>query len=82
MSTTNNTLAGILGGAGYRSEGQPLWRDRGRGWGTGGFRRRSLGGKPSAVKGHTRHEGPRLVPSEGEGRMFSEGFDTDKGHVH
>ena len=33
MSTTNNTLAGIIGGAGYRSEGQPLWRDRGRGGG-------------------------------------------------
>ena len=35
--------------------------------GTGGFRRRSVDGKPSAVKGHTRHERPRLVPSEGGG---------------
>ena len=30
----------------------------GGGEGTGRFRRRSVGGEPSAVKGHTRHEGP------------------------
>ena len=37
----------------------------------------SGGGKPSAVKGHTRHEGPRLVPSEGEGRMFRVGNEPE-----
>ena len=33
MSSINNTVARILGGAGYHSEEQPLWRGRGRGWG-------------------------------------------------